>query len=99
MEVKLVLIFCKEACLPQAREILKKYDVQVDIELGHVLETLSTRSRQVEEWPGYSTILMTIAPLNIVNPLTQDLARFREQMHPSVQQGVKILVLNIEKEV
>jgi len=99
MEMKLVLVFCKDTCLSQAREIIQKYEVQVDIELGNVVETLSTKSRPVEEWPGFSTILMTIAPAEIVQKLTEDLAQYRDQMHPSIRQGVKILVLNIEKEV
>jgi|GEM_PF-5536989 len=99
MNMKLILILCKDVCLPGARAIIRDYEAQVDVELENVIETLSTKSHPVEEWPGYSTILMTIASSDTSEKIIEALAHYREEMHPSIQQGVKILILNIEKEV
>lgn len=99
MNMKLILIFCKDLCLARARQIIKDYDAQVDMELGNVVETLSTKSHPVEEWPGYTTILMAIAAAETAEKITEALKKYRAEMHAAIQQGVKILVLNIEKEV
>lgn len=99
MNMKLLLIFCKDVCLDKARAIIRENDAQVDVELGHVIETLSTKSHHVEEWPGYATILLTIATAERAEAIAEQLRRYRAEMHPSIQQGVKILILNIEKEV
>lgn len=99
MNMKLILVFCKETCLLKARALIKEFDAQVDVELGNVVETLSTKSRPVEEWPGYTTILMAIASAETAEKIVAALRRYREEMQPAVKEGVKILVLNIEKEV
>jgi hypothetical protein len=99
MNMKLILVFCKETCLAKARTILKEHDALMDVELGNVVETLSTKSHPVEEWPGYTTILMAVAPADTTEKIVSALSRYREEMHPAIQQGVKILVLPIEKEI
>ncbi len=99
MNAKLIMVLCKDICLAKAREIIRDSDAQVDVELGNVVETLSTKSRPVEEWPGYSTILLTIADATTAEVIVKRLGDYRSEMHPSVQAGVKILILNIEKEV
>ncbi len=99
MDMKLILVLCKDVCVNQARTAIKEFDAQVDIELNNVVETLSTKVHPVEEWPGYATLLMTIASAETAENISARLRQFRAQMHPSVQEAMKILVLNIEKEI